>query len=172
MSGECAAALQQHPVRLPQINGLTGGDSEMARPLLSTYAIGILFVAQHACAAYFAPLGNLPNITGASPSGVSADGSVVVGTGGDYWWWGPSEAFRWTAGSGMVGLGEELAMDVSWDGSVVIGCCYSGQAFRWTSAGGHGGNWKWRSLRCIGRWLGDRGSAWPSRDRRRGISLD
>lgn len=82
-------------------------------------------------------------------SDVSSDGSTIVG-------WGHStaalsspnkvEAFRWTAGSGMVGLGSlpggnsgSEAAGVSADGSVVVG--YSNtpsgdQAFRWTSGAG------------------------------------
>jgi probable HAF family extracellular repeat protein len=95
----------------------------------------LLCCAHHATGGYFQPLGNLPNVPGAVPSAVSADGSVVVGTSGDTWL-GPSEAFRWTSSSGMVGLGGHMATDVSADGSVVVGCCYSGQAFRWTGAGG------------------------------------
>ncbi|MBD2620846.1 HAF repeat/PEP-CTERM domain-containing protein [Microcystis flos-aquae FACHB-1344] len=75
-------------------------------------------------------------------SGVSADGSVVVGKSGD-------EAFRWTQGTGMVGLGYlpgvngflgfSEANGVSADGSVVVGSssgANGGGAFRWTQAGG------------------------------------
>jgi probable HAF family extracellular repeat protein len=74
-------------------------------------------------------------------TGVSGDGSVVVGTSGydtlgyGYFY----QAFRWTAGSGMVNLGyllpggyrESLASGVSGDGSVVIG-----NGFRWTAGTG------------------------------------
>ena len=70
---------------------------------------------------------------GSGASDVSADGSVVVGT------WN-EEAFRWTAATGMVGLGylpgtsKSQASSVSADGLVVAGSC--GQAFRWTAATG------------------------------------
>jgi probable HAF family extracellular repeat protein len=98
-------------------------------------------------------LGNLP---GGRPSndvarGVSADGAVAVGRGH-----GPDErgqAFRWTAGAGMVGLGFLPEADgsdaraVSADGSVVVGAnAFEStppnpfnttlQAFRWTESGG------------------------------------
>ncbi len=83
---------------------------------------------------------------------VSADGSVVVGRSGSSVWdslndgWG-SEAFRWTAETGMVGLGDfsggffnSSAGAVSADGGVVVGGGAkngpSVEAFRWTSAGG------------------------------------
>src|ERR1039458_1637286 len=69
-------------------------------------------------------------------TGVSGDGSVVVGTSGydtsgyGYFY----RAFRWTAGSGMVGVGgrDSSASGVSADGSVVVGTIASNQAFRWT----------------------------------------
>lgn len=76
-------------------------------------------------------------------SGVSGDGSVVVGHSE-----GASgyEAFRWTQSGGMVGLGDlgagyfySRAEDVSNDGSVVVGQANSSsgyQAFRWTESGG------------------------------------
>ncbi len=75
-----------------------------------------------------------------SASGVSADGSVIVGSAGKSVAPTP-EAFRWTHAGGMVGLGDPLggtgsqAIDVSADGSVVVGQA-SGLAFRWTQEGG------------------------------------
>ena len=87
---------------------------------------------------------------------VNADGSVVVGYSAvvlvsqyNYQF----EAFRWTSGGGMVGLGYlnsslvqpySTALGVNADGSVVVGASYyatlSGlnvnEAFRWTQAGG------------------------------------
>src|ERR1039457_1043005 len=62
-------------------------------------------------------------------TGVSGDGSVVVGTSGEDTSYGNNfyRAFRWTAGSGMVSLGslpdynDSLAAGVSADGSVIVG---------------------------------------------------
>jgi probable HAF family extracellular repeat protein len=74
--------------------------------------------------------------------GVSADGSVVVGRGVS----DPNtEAFRWTSGGGMVGLGHLPGGSVSWayaasaDGSVVVGAGSSVSgltAFIWDSTNG------------------------------------
>ena len=69
-------------------------------------------------------LGHLPGDTNSTATGVSADGSVIVGTSSSA---SGSQAFRWTAGSGMVGLGylpggtNSSATAVSGDGSVVVG---------------------------------------------------
>ncbi len=77
---------------------------------------------------------------------VSADGSVVAGTRGlslDTY-----EAFRWTAATGVVGLGVLTAEsysttgdDISADGSVIAGTDFasSGQAVRWTAGGAWAG---------------------------------
>ena len=63
----------------------------------------VAFIATMASAAQFIPLGDLPGGNFASSAqGVSADGSVVVG-GVDSS--SEQEAFRWTTGGGMVGLG-------------------------------------------------------------------
>jgi len=58
-------------------------------------------------------------------TGVSANGSVVVGQGSST---ADGEAFRWTASGGMVGLGDlpggsfsSIAFGLSADGSVVVG---------------------------------------------------
>ena len=77
---------------------------------------------------------------GAFPSyafAVSDDGTTVVGSASSI------GAFRWTAASGMVGLGSplSLARDVSADGAVVIGevratSNASRQPFRWTAPAG------------------------------------
>ena len=82
-----------------------------------------------------APGGTSPS---SSPSGVSSDGSTVVGT-------SSGQAFRWTEQGGMVGLGflpprtgfatESSALAVSADGSVVVGSS-NGEAFRWTASTG------------------------------------
>ena len=84
--------------------------------------------------------------------GVSADGSVVVGTAtaaGAQPGQGSAhlEAFRWTAATGMVGLGDLQGGDywsdargVSADGGIVVGWSYNvsfeQEAVRWTSATG------------------------------------
>ena len=70
-------------------------------------------------------LGYLPGFTHSSARAVSDDGSVVVGysQGTSDW-----EAFRWTSGTGMVGLADlpggnfdSWAFAVSADGSVIVG---------------------------------------------------
>jgi probable HAF family extracellular repeat protein len=80
-----------------------------------------------------------------SPSGVSADGSVIVGY---YHSAYVTEAFRWTQETGMVGLGflaeddqYSQATDVSADGSVVVGTNtktpgFRHSPFRWTQETG------------------------------------
>jgi probable HAF family extracellular repeat protein len=89
-------------------------------------------------------LGDLPGgIFRSSARGISADGSVVVGSASSP---NGGEAFRWTEDSGMVGLGDlpggafgSNANAVSADGSVVVGTGNSAsglEAFRWTPAGG------------------------------------
>ena len=89
-------------------------------------------------------LGDLPGGgSGSVVSGVSADGSVVVGSGNSA---SGSEAFRWTQAGGMVGLGDlpgggfiSQAYGVSADGSVVVGIGNStsgGEAFIWDEANG------------------------------------
>ena len=120
-----------------------------AAVLLSVSAASAAFAA-----ASLTPLGDLPGgAFKSSASGVSADGSVVVG-GSTYSVYGYTQAFRWTSDGGMVGLGyppgEPLvepfstATGVSGDGLVVVGAGsfdyrYSDEAFRWTSGGGMGG---------------------------------
>ena len=81
----------------------------------------------------------------ASSTGASADGSVIVGHIYDTFN-STQQAFRWTSAGGTVGLGDlpggasgSLAWDISADGSVIVGWCYSDsgrETFRWTSAGG------------------------------------
>ena len=96
-------------------------------------------------------LGDLPGgLFYSDASGVSADGSVVVGSsksassGGTGT--GRTEAFRWAQATGMVGLGDlpgglfySDASGVSADGSVVVGVSEGAngrEAFRWTQATG------------------------------------
>jgi probable HAF family extracellular repeat protein len=94
-------------------------------------------------------LGQLPGGYDSVANGVSADGSTVVGTSG-------GEAFKWTAATGMVGLGTlpnpfgspnigSYVAGVSGDGSTVVGTGYafspdlvdeSLEAFVWTPTTG------------------------------------
>ena len=86
------------------------------------------------------PLGAIGG-TESAATGVSADGSVVVGYTGTLWD-NKEQAFRWENGV-MVGLGtldkeRSRACDVSADGSVVVGTVYAdsphwmpSEAFRW-----------------------------------------
>jgi len=89
----------------------------------------------------FEGLGDLPGgFFGSVAYGVSADGSVVVGASViDSPWPSPDlwEAFRWENGV-MSGLGalpggifDSVALDVSADGSVVVGQSNENSAFRW-----------------------------------------
>lgn len=74
-------------------------------------------------------LGYLPGADSSWANAVSADGSVVVGSG----------AFRWTQLGGMVGIGDGTASAVSADGSVVaVNRVIGGEVagFRWTPQGG------------------------------------
>ena len=89
-------------------------------------------------------LGVLPNPgvlvgpIGSIGYGVNADGSVVVGigTGGEF-----TQAFRWTASTGMTSIGfvynyVSTPVSVSADGSAVVSTDENGQVFRWTAASG------------------------------------
>lgn len=97
-------------------------------------------------------LGDLPGggFNFSSGFGISGDGSVVVGistseasaSGGGL----PAEAYRWSAETGIVGLGDlpggdftSFAREASFDGSVVVGDGQSAlgtEAFRWTAETG------------------------------------
>ncbi|HJS06376.1 MAG TPA: hypothetical protein VJ809_01915, partial [Pirellulales bacterium] len=76
--------------------------------------------------------------------GITPDGNVIVGYASSA---DGHEAFRWTAATGLVGLGHmapgdhfyDTAYGVSADGAVVVGLAESAagpQAFRWTEATG------------------------------------
>jgi len=94
---------------------------------------------------FFQGLGFLPGGNFSGAFGVSANGTVVVGSSGSL----PPpttriQAFRWTAASGMVGLGflpganRSDATGVNADGTVVVGVSgdrslAGGQAFRWVN---------------------------------------
>ncbi len=122
----------------------------------------VLFAAQETTAAppSFTGLGDLPGGSfGSSATGVSLDGSIIVGQGSSPTGvaFSPSggEAFRWTAAGGMVGLGAfpgggfqihidgedflSSANGISADGSTIVGnstTATGGDAFRWTASGG------------------------------------
>src|SRR5881275_331543 len=88
-------------------------------------------VSTASAAATLTPLGDLPGgIFDSRANAVSGDGSVVVGTSSSD---SGLQTFRWTSGTGMVGLGVlpggnlSDPRGVSGDGSVVVG--YSGDAF-------------------------------------------
>ena len=115
--------------------------------ILTSFSI-LYLLATPAQAASFRSLGFLDsNNQSSSATGVSADGSVVVGSNSNSN--GYSEAFRWTQVGGMVSLGyvaggfSSYANAVSADGSVIVGSNISGsvalfsiQAFRWTQEDG------------------------------------
>jgi probable HAF family extracellular repeat protein len=87
-----------------------------------------------------------------NPLGVSADGSVIIGSAnrfiGSTLLVGATEAFRWTQETGFVGLGvlpgasvfSSAASGVSADGEVIVGRSSftdsGGRAFIWTQATG------------------------------------
>lgn len=115
----------------------------MRRSLAAMGLAGMLALQSSTHAASFLSLGTLGGDSARSAAaGVSADGSVVVGT--SYFATG-NQAFRWTRDNGMVGLGDlqggsggSTATGVSMDGTVVVGTSVTDrtEAFRWTTGGG------------------------------------
>lgn len=120
-----------------------------ARKLGWWIGVGLLLVGSPIASGQgmtFTPLGFLPDSFYSDATAVSADGSVVVGfnrkNNGD------GEAYRWTQGTGMVGLGDfaggsfySTATGVSADGSLVVGygstiSGFGDRPFRWTQATG------------------------------------
>jgi probable HAF family extracellular repeat protein len=121
----------------------------MTRSVLSIVAIVTIILTTappgYAGDPSFQGLGLMPGGFTSSASGISADGTVVVGAGVTA---SGLEAIRWTSGGGIVGLGDlpggsilSLAKGTSADGSVVVGQGTSasswpnGEAFLWTSGG-------------------------------------
>lgn len=101
--------------------------------------------------ATFQPLGTLSALhPGSFGYGLSGDGSTVVGISYDAQ--NNQQAFRWTASTGIAGMGflpqpqtiapYSAAYAANFDGSVIVGQSRSadsgsaGEAFRWTAAGG------------------------------------
>jgi probable HAF family extracellular repeat protein len=89
------------------------------------------------------PLGDLPGGDfDSAATGISDDGSVVVGHGAPAG--GIYEAFRWTEAEGMQSLGllpgdkgNGIARDVSGNGAVIVGDRYGGgDGWRWSGAAG------------------------------------
>jgi probable HAF family extracellular repeat protein len=112
---------------------------------LGALIVTVLLLTTQVQAFIFQGLGDLPGGTFQSLAyGVSNDGTSVVGYSSAYYSSSLNryEAFRWTSGGGMSGLGvlpvaaesggTSTAKGVSADGSVVVGASES-QAFRWDS---------------------------------------
>ena len=114
------------------------GRESVLRVIVLTYSFS--------CAAYavggqysFKPLGAIGTTVSSTGLAVSPDGSLVVG-------FSNGQAFRWTAETGMVGLGDFAdgqfqsgGYDMSADGSVVVGygsTSTAQEAFRWTKTDG------------------------------------
>ena len=96
----------------------------------------------------FTPLGFLSGGDYSSASGVSADGSVVVGKAKSTLAGTGYEGFRWSSAGLLVGLGADSVTSTSWggvggassDGSVIAGSAGASfgaqRPYRWTQAGG------------------------------------
>lgn len=87
-------------------------------------------------------LGHAPFYTFSEAAGASGDGSVVVGTLSNTLG-GGGQAFRWTAATGLQGMGSPFdapvfARGVSRDGRVIVGerDGLHARAYTWTEAGG------------------------------------
>ena len=103
----------------------TGGSTQGGQAFLWSEDVGIQ------------GLGRLQGAIGSSAAtGVSADGSVVVG------WGGNGEAFRWTQSTGMVGIGflpgasSSSAAGVTDDGTGIVGSS-GGRVFLWIEDSGY-----------------------------------
>jgi len=126
---------------LPSASGNESGAFARGRRLaLVVFLACAAVLPEAAAAAGFSGLGSLPGaVPGSAATAVSADGAVVVGSCPD----GAScsEAWRWTQGTGIVGLGflsgdaTSEALAVSDDGSVVAGAS-GAKAARWVNGSG------------------------------------
>lgn len=122
------------------------GVVENEGPLVSangSAVVGLAYSGQQLRAFRWTPAGGMHELgtlggTWSRPSGLSADGSIVVGQASNAS--GQGRVFRWTAGNGMQDLGfAALTAGVSADGSVIVGTITPGgriRAFRWTAAHG------------------------------------
>ncbi len=119
--------------------------------ILLTAVIGVQAFSTYAQNATFIPLGDLPRegvhslANGMSANGMSANGMFVTGD-SDSLLGVSAEAYRWSAVTGMVSLGDlsggthaSVGYALTADGSVVVGTGHGpdGQeAFRWTQNDG------------------------------------
>lgn len=120
-------------------SGFVAGLPQMATAAVSDNGV-VAGSNGHACvwssSAGLTDLGVLPGETASTATGISADGSVVVGTSG-------YSVFRWTKQSGLVLIASRqkngntvtVAGQCSADGSVVVGGL-NGSPFIWTSGSG------------------------------------
>lgn len=72
-----------------------------------------------------------PENVNSIPNGVSFDGSIIIGT--------ADTSFRWTEADGTVSIGNCSALNISGDGSIVVGYCQTmngNEAATWTQADG------------------------------------
>jgi len=126
---------------LPSAWGSDSGAFARGRRLLVTvFAACAAALPETAAAADFSGLGSLPGaVPGSAATAVSTGGTVVVGSCPDSA--SCSEAWRWTQGTGIVGLGflsgdtTSEALAVSDDGSVIAGASGS-KAARWVEGAG------------------------------------
>ncbi len=150
---------------MTSLGGLNGGTASQAYATSADGAVVVGFAwdgaADNATRAFrwtqaggMVSLGTLSggNFTSYRATGVSGDGTLIVGTAIDYrcilGCLDNSRAYRWTQAGGMVSLGVlnggdySYATGVSADGAVVVGNAADGaagnaqRAFRWTQAGG------------------------------------
>ena len=99
-------------------------------------AVVTLFATSNVSAESITNLGVLPGASTSFANGVSGDGSVVVGTSGNW-------AFRWTLSAGMQRLpsyGDALGYGVSADGTTAVGYGeapnYTWNGYRWSTSSG------------------------------------
>jgi probable HAF family extracellular repeat protein len=132
-------------------NGVSGdGSVVVGGGATAVNGVGVQLAFRWTASAGMVALGSLPGNYDSIANAVSADGTVAVGsancTNASQCLSNPL-AFRWTAASGMVGLGvlpgygNSQAFAASADGSVVVGSSQNTtnaqtQAFRWTVANG------------------------------------
>jgi probable HAF family extracellular repeat protein len=152
VSGECVTGLNGL-CSFSYVGERVGRDRIVAVAEVAGQVVQAEATVEWASLTWLGTLGGWESYYYSYASGVSADGSVVVGSSyaaGEY------RAFRWTAAGGMedlgtLGGGESWAYGVSADGAVVVGwarnAAVQDRAFRWTASGGMqdlgtlGGDW-------------------------------